>query len=90
MFSGGPGPPIIKLGGLGPLGPCSYSPAIAEAVTTNFEIDSYHLAASNAVTGNVRQPQNGPPFIDAIQSKHNVVMDMIQQLMVHMDKLKTA
>lgn len=62
---------------------------IAEAVTTTLEMDSYRLASSNAATGNIQQPQCDPSFVDAIQSKHDVVMDMMQQLMVRMDKLET-
>ena len=62
---------------------------IAKAVTTTLEIDSYHLASSNAATGNVQQPQCDPSLVDVIQSKHDVVMDIMQQLMVRMDKLET-
>ena len=45
------------------------------------EIDSYRLAPSDSVTGSVQQPQGELSFIDAIQSKHDTVMDMMQQLM---------
>ena len=57
-----------------------------ETVTATLEMESYSLAPSNPVS-NVQQPQPGEPsFIDAIQSKHDTVMDMMQQLM---DKLET-
>ena len=67
---------------------CQRKPkTIADAVTVALELESYRLApshpspASNSLTE--------PSFIDTVQTKHDAVIDMMQQLMARMDNLET-
>ena len=60
---------------------------IADAVTAGLELESYRLAPSNPSPASNSLPE--PSFIDAVQTKHDAVIDMMQQLMARMDKLET-
>ena len=60
---------------------------VANAVTAALELESYRLAPSRPSPASNSLPE--PSFIDAVQTKHAAVIDMMQQLMARMDNLET-
>lgn len=53
---------------------------IMEAITSTLELESYRTAPSN--------PAQPPAFVDAVQTKQDALMDVVQQLTNRMDKLE--